>query len=89
MMNNDVRVIGVSVTAPGTHPSHITSFKYIQNGVVNICSRVEMVNFVLNYPGVAHTLVNNIRANLRVVEHWVETVADFTKVDNLLRLDRF
>lgn len=84
------RVIAIRLTAPGTHPQHITDFKFTDPEGTWNCTRSQMVAFVgANQPGAAYTLVGGSRANLHVVGHWVETMPDFTKKDNLLNLPRF
>jgi hypothetical protein len=84
------KVTNIRLSSPGTHPAHITDFKFVdQNSKYWQCTRDQMVTFVRLNPGTAYTLVNGIRANLRVVAHWVETYPDSTKKDNLLSLPPF
>lgn len=84
------RVTNIRLTVPGTHPAHITDFKFVdQNSKYWQCTRAQMVAFVGANPGAAFTNVAGMRANLRVVSHWVETYADNTKKDNLLSLPYF
>ena len=84
------QVIAIRMSANGTHPSHITDLRWLnQNGATFTGSRAEMVAFVGQHPGAAFTNANGIRANLHVVQHWVETMPDATRVDNLLSLPRF
>lgn len=90
MDNLPRQVIAIRLTAPGTHPKHITDFKYVNSQGTWQCTRASMVAFVGGHaPGAAYTQVGNTHANLHVVEHWVETIPDSTRKDNLLNLPRF
>lgn len=85
------RIYEIKLTQPGTHPEHITHFKWVDNlGKYWTGPRSEMVKFVRANPrGAAYTLVQGARADLRAVEHWVQTYADHTSKDNLLNLPQF
>jgi hypothetical protein len=83
-------VIAIRLTAPGTRPEHITDFKFTDPEGTWQCTRSQMVAFVTAHQsGAAYTLVDGTKANLHVVGHWVETMPDYTKKDNLLNLPRF
>jgi hypothetical protein len=90
-MTNLLRhVIAIRLTAPGVHPEHITEFKFTDPEGTWKCTRPQMVAFVkANQHGAAYTLVGGAHANLHVVGHWVETVPDSTRKDNLLNLPTF